>query len=95
MSEEVVRRFHELYYGAADRGGTWRATTWMGVPVAKCPLDLWAYQEMLFQVRPEVVTHTLNQYAEVWPNYGTKPTWQHHFDALKRILDRREPDYID
>jgi hypothetical protein len=55
MSDEVVRRFHELYYAAADRGGTWRVTTWMGVPVAKCPLDLWAYQEILWQVRPELV----------------------------------------
>jgi cephalosporin hydroxylase len=55
MSEEVVRRFHELYYEAADRGGTWRATTWMGVSVAKCPLDLWAYQEILFEVRPELI----------------------------------------
>jgi cephalosporin hydroxylase len=55
VSDDVVPRFHDLYYRAADWGGTWRATTWMGVPVAKCPLDLWAYQEILCQVRPELV----------------------------------------
>jgi ribulose-5-phosphate 4-epimerase/fuculose-1-phosphate aldolase len=55
---------------------------------------MWTGRKMR-QVRPEIVSHTLNQYQEVWPNYGNKPTWQHHFDALKRILDRREPDYID
>ena|SRR5436190_2091448 len=29
------------------------------------------------------------------PMYGKKPHWEHHFDALKRMLDRREPDYKD
>ena len=29
------------------------------------------------------------------PVYGKKPHWEHHFDALKRMLDRREPDYRD
>jgi ribulose-5-phosphate 4-epimerase/fuculose-1-phosphate aldolase len=29
------------------------------------------------------------------PGYGTKSTAQHHFDALKRMLDRNEPDYAD
>jgi len=27
--------------------------------------------------------------------YGKKPHWEHHFAALKRMLDRREPDYSD
>jgi len=29
------------------------------------------------------------------PMYGKKPHWEHHFEALKRMLDRREPDYKD
>jgi len=29
------------------------------------------------------------------PKYGGRPHWDHHFDALKRMLDRREPDYRD
>jgi hypothetical protein len=29
------------------------------------------------------------------PMYGNKPHWDHHFAALKRMLDRREPDYKD
>jgi hypothetical protein len=49
----------------------------------------------LREVRPEVVTHTLQPYQQVWPNYGNKTTSDHHFDALKRILDRKEPDYAD
>lgn len=27
------------------------------------------------------------------PQYAGKPHWEHHFDALKRMLDRREPEY--
>ena len=29
------------------------------------------------------------------PMYGGKPHWEHHFAALRRMLDRREPDYRD
>jgi len=29
------------------------------------------------------------------PTYGGKPHWEHHFAALRRMLDRREPDYRD
>ena len=27
----------------------------MGIPVEKCPLDLWLYQELIFRTRPEIV----------------------------------------
>jgi hypothetical protein len=27
--------------------------------------------------------------------YGAKSNAEHHFDALKRLLDRKEPDYRD
>jgi cephalosporin hydroxylase len=30
-------------------------TRWLGVPVIKCPFDLWVYQEILFELRPDVV----------------------------------------
>jgi ribulose-5-phosphate 4-epimerase/fuculose-1-phosphate aldolase len=29
------------------------------------------------------------------PQYYGKPHWEHHFNALKRMLDRKEPDYKD
>jgi len=52
----TVRRFHRLYYDSAAR--TWGNTTWLGVKVQKCPLDLWVYQELLNEVRPELVIET-------------------------------------
>ena len=49
----------------------------------------------LREVKPSVVAHTLAQYQEVWPEYGNKKPCDHHFAALKRLLDRKEPDYAD
>jgi ribulose-5-phosphate 4-epimerase/fuculose-1-phosphate aldolase len=48
----------------------------------------------LRQVRPEIVSLTMG-YDVTGYQYGGKPACQHHFDALKRLLDRKEPDYAD
>jgi cephalosporin hydroxylase len=53
--QDVVDEFHKLYYDAAIYGGTWQDTYWLGVHTAKCPLDLWVYQEILFKLRPDYV----------------------------------------
>ncbi|MDQ6948092.1 MAG: hypothetical protein M3256_17945, partial [Actinomycetota bacterium] len=42
-----VDRFHQLYYDSEVFGGTWKNTFWMGIPIWKCPFDLWVYQELL------------------------------------------------
>jgi cephalosporin hydroxylase len=39
--------------GVEDRGGTWSDTYWMGVPTLKCPLDMWIYQEIIFEREPD------------------------------------------
>jgi ribulose-5-phosphate 4-epimerase/fuculose-1-phosphate aldolase len=41
-----------------------------------------------------VVEHTIAQYAAS-PLYAGKPACEHHFAALKRTLDRQQPDYCD
>lgn len=46
-----VARFHELYYYSRR----WESTRWLGVPTYKCPLDLWVFQEILAETRPDVV----------------------------------------
>jgi cephalosporin hydroxylase len=55
-SVDVVNRFHQLYYENYER--TWANTRWMGRTIVKCPLDLWIYQEILFQRRPDVIVET-------------------------------------
>lgn len=60
-SEEayVVRRFHELCYRRwLEQGGDTKNLSWFGYALVKCPLDLWIYQELLVQTRPDVVVET-------------------------------------
>jgi cephalosporin hydroxylase len=47
----IADQFHELYYDS----WVWRNTYWMGVRTLKCPLDLWIYQEILFELRPRFI----------------------------------------
>lgn len=68
--EEVVRRFHELYYRRwlpGTRGKEERADTlnlsWFGHHLIKCPLDLWIYQELLVRTRPDFVVETGTWYG--------------------------------
>lgn len=57
-AQTIVERFHRLYFDSRALGKTWMSTSWMGVPVRKCPTDLWKYQEMLYEVRPDVIIET-------------------------------------
>jgi len=47
----------------------------------------------LRELSPKIIERTKRNYSA--PTYGDTPPWEWHFDALKRILDRREPDYRD
>jgi len=49
----TLERFHALYYHLGER--TWLNTYWLGVAASKCPLDLWIYQEILFEQRPDAI----------------------------------------
>src|SRR4029079_1411857 len=51
-----IDQFHALYY--ASRGQTWGNTFWLGHRVLKCPLDLWIYQEILHELRPDLIVET-------------------------------------
>jgi len=51
---EVIDDFHRLYYGNRKRMAT-SMINWFGYRMTKCPLDLWIYQEILCEQRPDVV----------------------------------------
>lgn len=51
--QATVDAFHRLYYARLER--TWTQTYWMGIKVLKCPLDLWIYQEILYEIRPDLI----------------------------------------
>lgn len=52
----VVASYHRWYHrnGAA----TYNNSRWLGVATQKCPLDTWVFQELLFEVRPDVMVET-------------------------------------
>ena len=45
----VVDAFHQLYYPF------FRDTKWLGISAQKCPFDLFVYQELIFQLRPDLI----------------------------------------
>ncbi len=52
----VADDFQRLFYDIGHRGeGTWTSTRWMGVGVEKNPFDLWLYQEIVHEVRPDLI----------------------------------------
>ncbi len=51
---DVITAFHILSYN----DGALNDTYWFGVPIQKSPLDCWVYQEILHELRPDVVVET-------------------------------------
>lgn len=52
--QQLISDFNRLYYDS----NVWKDTTWLGVNAQKSPMDLWAYQEILFSNKPELVIET-------------------------------------
>ena len=50
----MVERAHGLFY----RSGVWSRARWLGVQAAKNPLDLWVFQEIVVETRPDVIVET-------------------------------------
>ncbi len=56
----TAERFHDIYYSKLDsgRGLHTIVLSWMGYEMFKCPMDLWAYQEMILSARPDLIIET-------------------------------------
>jgi cephalosporin hydroxylase len=51
--DQIIADFHNLYRIRKDE--TWCNTTWFGTRIFKCPLDTWVYQELMYEVQPDVI----------------------------------------
>jgi cephalosporin hydroxylase len=51
----VTNQFHKLYYDASD---TWTELTWLGVQTQKFPGDLWVFQEIMAELRPDWIVES-------------------------------------
>src|SRR5919197_2234030 len=56
LEAAIVRQFHPVYYHYGSK--TWSNTYWLGTQTQKCPLDLWIYQEILYELLPEAIVET-------------------------------------
>lgn len=54
MSQKIIDDFHRLFY---DRR-VFKRCQWLGNPIWKNPLDLWLYQEIIFNLKPELIIET-------------------------------------
>jgi ribulose-5-phosphate 4-epimerase/fuculose-1-phosphate aldolase len=73
----VAEAYERLYY--LERAAQVQLyAMWTGKPLKHLPAD--------------VIEATQREFRN-YRQYGGKPNCDHHFAALKRILDRREPDY--
>ena len=54
LDRASTARAHDVFY-ASD---AWTRATWLGAQALKNPLDLWIYQEILFETRPALVVET-------------------------------------
>lgn len=55
QNNTVIDNFHRHYYDIHFFTQSESNTVWRGVPTEKCPLDLWIFQEIIFETKPELI----------------------------------------
>lgn len=54
FKNDLVNAFHTLYRKQSDsQGPPW--VRWLGTTALKCPMDLWVYQEIISEYRPDSI----------------------------------------
>lgn len=66
--QDTIDRFNAIYGGGRaqrlrDAGQPnamppWAEVYWLGKQVVKCPMDLWVYQEIIWETRPDLIIET-------------------------------------
>jgi cephalosporin hydroxylase len=54
LDRRAIARAHDVFY----ESDAWTKATWLGAQALKNPLDLWVYQEILHETRPELIVET-------------------------------------
>jgi cephalosporin hydroxylase len=54
--QDAIDAFHQIYYDTPER--TIYNTHWLGVAAQKYPTDLWVYQEIIHELRPDFIIET-------------------------------------
>lgn len=51
----ITDQFHKLYYSCHTYNEALGKAFWLGAPTQKCPLDVWIYQEIIFETKPDLI----------------------------------------
>lgn len=54
LDRAAVSRAHDVLY----QSDAWTEARWLGAQALKNPLDLWVYQEIVFETKPEIIVET-------------------------------------
>src|SRR3990172_5474127 len=52
---DLIMGFHKLFYESHFYAENPGSILWHGIPAEKNPLDLWIYQEIIYEVKPDVI----------------------------------------
>lgn len=53
LDQDIIDRFNLLYYFMGNQ--TWGNQKWLGVQIFKYPTDLMSYQEIIWEMRPDLI----------------------------------------
>lgn len=54
IEKKLIDEFHKFYFYSRVIG----ETKWMGIRVLKIPFDLWVYQEIIYEKKPDIIIET-------------------------------------
>jgi cephalosporin hydroxylase len=61
--QKIVDDFHKLYYEQRVDGRQTVLLSWFGHRILKCPFDIWTYQELIFETKPELIVECGTRYG--------------------------------
>ena len=61
--QAIVDAFHRLYYDQRVEGRQTVLLSWFGHRILKCPFDIWTYQEIIHETRPELIVECGTRYG--------------------------------
>lgn len=61
--QAIVDAFHRLYYDERVEGRQTVLLSWFGHRILKCPFDIWTYQEIVHETKPELIVECGTRYG--------------------------------
>ncbi len=85
--DPVIGAFQKRWYSHAEQ--SLMPAYWMGIRTIKCPMDMWVYQEILYDTKPSVIIETGTCYG------GSALFLAHMLDLICGDADSSEVITID